>query len=267
MALANFFDRAATAASQVLANFQLAAFKTKVAVQVIGLAFDDAAVRSKEGVASLDLTVRLLARIYPTLALQPVGSAATAHARTLRALAKSINPAISFARSPKRMMFCIGVGTSLPRFDCKTVFIGSDGWRAMAFLGFVVAVGCATGFAHVQCRGRKTSALFSTQSWRKFRLVNSIPSPFMVDQTAGAEFRNGQETRPLEVGPLRARPDRRHVSVKRQAREIVARQEAFRRQIAIGIKIRTTRCRTFFQQRKLLVGLSLLDFRLFPFLV
>lgn len=72
MAFANFFGRSATAASQVLANFRLEDFKARLSAHVVALSFDDAAVNSAEGRASLDLAVRLLARLYPALAAHPV---------------------------------------------------------------------------------------------------------------------------------------------------------------------------------------------------
>jgi hypothetical protein len=80
MAFANFFDRSATAASQVLANFRLEDFKDRLSANAVALSFDDAAVNSSEGRATLDLLVRLLARLYPLLAIHPVGSAAGEYA-------------------------------------------------------------------------------------------------------------------------------------------------------------------------------------------
>jgi hypothetical protein len=128
MALANFIDRAATAASQVLANFDLSAFKTSLAAQVVGLAFDRAAVRSAEGAATLDLVVRIVARLYPNIAVCPLDSAALPHAAPLKRLAKAINPAISF--SPKRMTACLVVGNSVGTSECPTFYVGSEGWNA-----------------------------------------------------------------------------------------------------------------------------------------
>jgi len=74
MGFANFFDRSATAASQVLANFRLEDFKDRLSAHAAALSFDDAAVDSSEGRATLDLSVRLLARLYPALTVHPIGS-------------------------------------------------------------------------------------------------------------------------------------------------------------------------------------------------
>lgn len=130
MALANFIDRAATAASQVLANFELATFQETLGNQVIGLAFDGAAARSAEGAASLDLSIRLLARLYPTIAILPLDAAGRDQGKALRRLAKAINPAISFARTIKRASVCVAVGDTIVSAECPVFYIGSDGWRA-----------------------------------------------------------------------------------------------------------------------------------------
>lgn len=130
MALANFIDRAATAASQVLADFHLGDFKAVLERQVVGVAFDRHAVSCAEGQATLDLTVRLLARLYPVLAVLPLDEAASSQARALERLAKSINPGIGIRRSGKTATVCVVAGTVHPSLRCPTFFMGSDGWAA-----------------------------------------------------------------------------------------------------------------------------------------
>lgn len=130
MALANFMDRASSAASRVLTNFKVSAFEERLGAQVIGVAFDSAAVKSREGVLSLDLIIRLLTRLYPTIALRPLDPKAKDHVPALEHLAKSINPEIEFAKPRKAVTATVVVGSSLPRAKCPTFFIGSDGWRA-----------------------------------------------------------------------------------------------------------------------------------------
>jgi len=130
MAMANFMDRAASAASRVLTNFNVSAFEDKLAAQVIGLSFDGAAVQSPEGGASLDLIVRLLSRLYPTIALRPLDAKAKDHVPGLERLAKSINPEIELAKTRKAVTVSVVVGSSPARTKCPTFFVGSDGWRA-----------------------------------------------------------------------------------------------------------------------------------------
>ena len=89
MAFANFFDRTATAASQVLLNFNLEAYKATLSGHVIGLAFDEAAATSPEGRATLDLCVRILARLYPTISIACAGGEAEKYRKELEGLALS----------------------------------------------------------------------------------------------------------------------------------------------------------------------------------
>lgn len=130
MALANFIDRAATAASQVLADFHLADFKAALEKQVVAVAFDSQAASCAEGQATLDLAVRLLARLYPVLAILPLDSAASSQAQALERLAKSINPKIGIRRSGKSATVCVVAGVTPPTLRCPIFFMGSEGWAA-----------------------------------------------------------------------------------------------------------------------------------------
>jgi hypothetical protein len=130
MALANFIDRAATSASQVLSDFDLGAFKAHLEESVIGLGFDAAAAASLEGAATLDLAVRLLARLYPRIAVIPIDRGAADHADRLEALAQAINPDIAITRDAEGVAVALLVGASPSPFSCETFHLGSDGWRA-----------------------------------------------------------------------------------------------------------------------------------------
>src|SRR5947209_5738000 len=94
MALANFIDRIGVAASQLLQGFDLTEFCTHLCSRTVGLAFDAAAVSTSEGRSSLELTVRLLARFYPVLAICPLDSYGQPMVGELIALARAINPDI-----------------------------------------------------------------------------------------------------------------------------------------------------------------------------
>ncbi|MER8824501.1 E2 ligase fold family C protein [Mesorhizobium sp. M0991] len=144
MALANFIDRAATAASQVLADFHLSDFKAALEKQVVAVAFDSHAVSSPEGLATVDLMVRLLARLYPVLAVLPLDNAATSKAHALERLAKSINPEIGIRRSGKAATVCVVAGVVDPSLGCPTFFAGSKGWAAK--LSRIGPVGSGSSF-------------------------------------------------------------------------------------------------------------------------
>jgi hypothetical protein len=131
MAIANFFDRSATAASLVLANFRLEDFKNRLSAHAVALSFDDAAVDSSEGRATLDLSVRLLARLYPVLAIHPIGSAADEYAARLQQLARSINDQIELQEGLSNAEIVVAVGTTREASGLDVIYIGSDGWRAL----------------------------------------------------------------------------------------------------------------------------------------
>ncbi|MBD9507924.1 E2 ligase fold family C protein [Ensifer sp. ENS07] len=131
MALANYFSRAATAASQVLQGFDAKHFEGLLNGLVIGIAFDQQAC-STEGRASLDLLIRLLARLYPTICFLPTGDEARELAKSLGSLARCINKNISIARRRATVLsHCLVVGSTTPDVSCPTFFLGSDGWLAM----------------------------------------------------------------------------------------------------------------------------------------
>lgn len=130
MALANFFDRAATAASQVLAGFGTAAFSERLRAQVVGLAFDGEAAHSAEGAALLDLTVRLLARLYPTLAIHALDGPAAERAVELCGLARAINPAIDLGGDVGQASVTVCVGCTALAIPGRALYAGSDGWIA-----------------------------------------------------------------------------------------------------------------------------------------
>jgi hypothetical protein len=83
--LGNFIFRATAAASQVLQGFDDAAFLLALRKHVIAVAFDDRAASSPEGVTALELTVDMLARLYPAITfLNLGGDTAAALGRALK---------------------------------------------------------------------------------------------------------------------------------------------------------------------------------------
>ena len=69
------------------------------------------------------------------------------------------------------------------------------------------------------------------------------------------ETARAEDRRPLR----RSAADGRHIGIERQPREVVAGQEAFGREIAVGVEVRAAARRASLQQRELLVRLGLLD--------
>jgi len=131
MAFANFFDRTATAASQVLTDFNLESYRASLSAHLIGVHLDDAAATSAEGRATLDLCVRILSRLYPAIAIGGVGSEAQAFIRELKSLALAINDRIDLPSDTARSSVAIVVGNTDMAGDMVKIFAGSDGWRAL----------------------------------------------------------------------------------------------------------------------------------------
>ena len=93
MALADFFHRDAVAISQVLQGFETDAFAEHLQGVRVAIAFGEEAATSRDGRDLLDLSVRLAARLYPSLmfATVPAGEQC---ADELLTLARNINPNI-----------------------------------------------------------------------------------------------------------------------------------------------------------------------------
>ena len=128
MALADFFPRDAVAISQVLQGFQTDVFTEKLEGVRVAIAFGEEAATTRDGRQLLDLTVRLAARLYPSLsfATSPVCSQ---FADELTALAKGINPHIRASRAGPANA-CLAVGIDAPMVDAPTIYAGCDGWIA-----------------------------------------------------------------------------------------------------------------------------------------
>ncbi len=123
MALANFFEKTALNASQVLAGYDPVVFKDTLMSHKIVITFDNDSAGSSEASASLDLLVRLLARLYPFLLIE--GEPLLTN--KLRQLAKDINPLIEDF-DPAEATLCVVVGMELYSGSTPVFYIGSDGW-------------------------------------------------------------------------------------------------------------------------------------------
>jgi hypothetical protein len=129
LALADYYGRAALAAAQVIAGFDEDAFREILESTTVGLALDEGAAQTPEGIALADLSIRLLARLYPRLRIDGPKKIKIQFA----SLAQSINPKIDLVDDEAYLG--ISIGQKAKRFD-TTVFAGSQGWT-----GFVGNVG------------------------------------------------------------------------------------------------------------------------------
>ena len=126
MALADYFRRDAVAISQVLQGFETDAFTEQLEGVRVAIAFGEEAATSRDGRHLLDLSVRLVARLYPSLMFATV-PAGESFADALMTLAKNINPNIetSLTGTPD---VALAIGADAPPVDTPTVYAGCDGW-------------------------------------------------------------------------------------------------------------------------------------------
>ena len=134
---------------------------------------------------------------------------------------------------------------------------------SVAAFRLILLVSGAACVANKERRRGKLPAILGPHTGWKFRLMDAKGAALVIDQAARPEFGDRKKPRALEIGGLRARSaaDGRHVGVERQPRKVVAGQEAFGREIAVGVEIRAAARRASLQQRELLVRLRLLDLR------
>ena len=128
MALADYFPRDAVAVSQVLQGFQSDAFIEKLEGVRVAIAFGEEAATNRDGRELLNLSVRLAARLYPSLTFTTV-AAGERFADELTTLAVSINPNIEASKTCNANV-CLSIGSGAPAIDTPTVYAGCDGWLA-----------------------------------------------------------------------------------------------------------------------------------------
>lgn len=129
MALADYYQRGALAAAQVLSGFDEAAFRERLEAAPVVVAFDRRASRSADANLLLDLLIRILARFYPSVSL--VGDEGTARLRDrLADLAHRINPAIELSERTAGVAGGIAVGNTV-RSISNLTYAGARGWSAL----------------------------------------------------------------------------------------------------------------------------------------
>jgi hypothetical protein len=129
--LADYYARSAVAAAQVLAGFDEQWFRERLEAGAIGVSVGQSAT-ADEGRALADLVVRLVARLYPCLAI--IGE--PAQTTELRRLALDINPGVEFHDSAETGIV-IGDGAAFT----ESVYSGSDSWHALISTQAIQPVG------------------------------------------------------------------------------------------------------------------------------
>lgn len=169
MALANFIDKAALNASQILRNFDRGNFESLLEHHTIEIAFDKNAVESAEGKYTLDLLVRLIARLYPNFKLTRIDVDDHPLSQELIALAKSINPVIRISNNKPTIRIVLGK-TQLPVEAFPTLYVGSENW--IVKFSTKNAVGSAN-YNNPFAAG--VAACFATANLFRFVFKDSLP--------------------------------------------------------------------------------------------
>jgi hypothetical protein len=123
MALADYFRRSAVATAQVLGGYDEDAIRERVEAVTVGLSVDADAAGSREGAALADMTVRLLARLYPVLVLDAPEKLG------LAGLARAINPNIEVSTGADSAV-AVAIGNDVGSCAPVTIHAGSDGFTA-----------------------------------------------------------------------------------------------------------------------------------------
>lgn len=128
MALANFFHKDALAISQVLRDQNTESFKEILSEHIVCIAFDKKAIASDEGKCLLDLSIRLLARLYPKVNFKSLNGNYNNEIEKFKSQAKEINPQIDFIENEEPSVVLVIGETKFELEDIPTFYIGSDGW-------------------------------------------------------------------------------------------------------------------------------------------
>lgn len=133
MALANFFDKAALAASQILQGFERRSFEQQLEKAIILVGFDSIAINSPEGLACLDLVGRLLGRLYPKMVIKALNTEAQSYVQKVQNQLIAINPQIEILSEDTGTTVALIIGNTtftLNQPNSHVFYIGSSGWTA-----------------------------------------------------------------------------------------------------------------------------------------
>ena len=131
MALANFFEKNALAAHQILSGLTTEVLTERLDHEAVGLAIDEDGAESKEGRITAELALGLLARFYPRIRLIPLdrSPATQAVVQELTSRALAINPVIDLSDSEQLSRVLVVGSSHLPWNASTIVYLGSAGWE------------------------------------------------------------------------------------------------------------------------------------------
>jgi hypothetical protein len=168
VALADYYERAALAASQIIAGFEPDLFRRTLEDANVGIAIDRDAASSDEGKTLAELSIRLLARLYPSL---EVRAELSSEGERLEHLARAINPRVEFKGGAQ---IGIAIGRGAIGFD-TTCFAGSDGWDALLSMSEPMGIGHSPNPLGASAAARLAVAVKSSASSCLKILSNNEP--------------------------------------------------------------------------------------------
>jgi hypothetical protein len=127
MALAKYFSKDLLAINQVLKRpADLQAILDKVTV---GIYFSENAASTREGLTGVELSVRLLARLYPTLRIESLSDGGKNLEKKFRTLAREINELITIPEGSGVSDIAVIIGSCDEKIKAEhKLYIGSDKW-------------------------------------------------------------------------------------------------------------------------------------------
>ncbi len=134
MAVAPFFAKAALSASQILSSVTQADFLARMSRARVSVSFADDTALSEEGRTTAEMTVNLLARLFPGFRLIAVGPQAEILEKRLQELALTINPLLEFypgsTAEAGAESFDLLLGQSPVDPAGAKLHVSADGWTA-----------------------------------------------------------------------------------------------------------------------------------------
>lgn len=197
MALANFFDKSALAASQILTNYDRSDFERNLNESPVEVAYDHAAVSSAEGKATLEMTMNLLARLYPKVIITEIGMGESTHKKVLEAIALSINPLIDIYE--EKPCVTISVGNTAVERDTPVFYLGSDNWT----VNFSDSNPVGSGLSENPFAAGAAACYGAANIFRhvfKDQLKNSQSDSFF--SLSLLDYKTGQDTKNGDNGPI-----------------------------------------------------------------
>lgn len=114
----------------MLKNFNLDSFTNLLEQRTVGVFFDSVSASSSEGQVALELSVNLLSRLYPRIAISATGDGTRPFREALIILARQINPCIDIQETIESVDICLVIAEQHPEITAPKIYLGSEGWIA-----------------------------------------------------------------------------------------------------------------------------------------